>query len=171
MASYALGHPTRRELKLDWLKLLSFGGCRILLPSSITVPRDQFMLRARLRVKLCISGLIHRIVLIQAFSVTLIFCYFYHKTHLLSWKVIPSQVVQRLSARVRTVREKSYKKESNNKRSIWSNQSIRSALQGKLLISKEIFRIQHKYNSSFVYTIHGYDCTIVMLIANSETKF
>ena len=30
----ALGHPKQRKVKLDWLKLLCFGSCHILLPSS-----------------------------------------------------------------------------------------------------------------------------------------
>ena len=35
MASYALGHPKQREVTLGWWKSLCFGGCCILLSSSI----------------------------------------------------------------------------------------------------------------------------------------
>ena len=36
----ALGHPKQREVKLDWLKSLYFGGCHILLPSRMAVFRQ-----------------------------------------------------------------------------------------------------------------------------------
>lgn len=45
MASYALGHPKQREVTLSWWKSLCFGGCCILLPSSMAdfVPCDGIM--------------------------------------------------------------------------------------------------------------------------------
>ena len=48
MASYALGHPKQREVTLGWYKSLCFGGCCILLPSSMAdfLPCDGIMQKA-----------------------------------------------------------------------------------------------------------------------------
>ena len=85
MASYTLGHPKQREVMLGWWKSLCFGGCCILLPSSMAdfVPCDGIMQKAHLYTfshhvilkSILVNDAIIRIIIVIIYSFNTLRCW------------------------------------------------------------------------------------------------